>query len=66
MDNKNRIALLRHAVVGGIFLGTLVGAVECLRTVVDTETLLSICVLPALAAGSYSMLYLWKRVDNLW
>ena len=65
MDNKSRILLLFHAVLAGIVIGTLVGAVECLRIGVDTETLLAILAPLALAGGFGSMLYLLKKVDNL-
>ena len=65
MGNKSRILLLCHAVLAGIVTGTLVGAVECLRIGVDTETLLAICAPLALAGGFGSMLYLLKKAGSL-
>jgi len=64
VDNKSRILLLCHAVLAGIVLGTLVGAVECLRIGVDKETLLAILAPLSLAGGFGSMLYLLRKVDS--
>ena len=64
MGNKSRILLLCHAVLAGIVIGTLIGAVECLRIGVDTETLLAILAPLSLAGGFGSMLYLLKKVDS--
>ena len=64
MGNKSRILLLCHAVLAGIVIGILVGAVECLRIGVGTETLLAISAPLSLAGGFGSMLYLLKKVGS--